>query len=386
MSELTRNMQTHCVGRLLIDLPQGTTWSANASSAQIGNLTVAVTTGISQDQYEELIERRWQEVQAIKKDQNGKAYLQPSERITSPEGGTLFTYEFEHVEGLAEDDETVVQKLFHQAEGYFWRDGSLFRISPSLNAKAAISQLFPRLHSREPNEIPTRPGLCLSHTFIDGYYDIANGDQEEVNWGFTLPLDLSLVVREAAVWEPGQSMLERRREADKESAGLVARLLAEPGVVAGRKEYRATERLVGELAGEEYVMGGTEQKEPQVFKTNIGGEWAYAGRATPTPFPSINLGMDTTYQTTRQPASLGAFPEYEETNGRPTQEQFFEVWDAIIDSVRLRPSALLPPAGGSPLPPAPDKPKVVSKAAADDYVLEEFLTSLPSSQNWMDKL
>lgn len=386
MTELTRNMHTHCVGRLLIDLPQGTTWTAHASSARLGNLSVEVITGINRAQSEQLIERRWQEVAAIKTDQNGKAYLQPSERMTTAEGGTLFVYEYEHVEGLAEDDETVVQKLFHQAEGYLWRDGTLFKVSPTLNGKTAITYLFPRLHRRADDEIPGRPGLCLSGAFVDGYYDLANGDQEEVTWGFKLPHNLDLVVRHLAVWEPRQSMLERRREADREGAGMVAQLLAGPGVVAGRKEYRAAERAVAEFAGEEYVMGGTEKKQPEEFKTNIGGEWDYVGRGAPLPLPGINLAMETTYLTKMQPASMGAFPEDTSVTQGPTETQFFEIWDAITNSVRLRPSALMPPPGGSPATPAPDSPKVVSKPGSDEYALEEFLSKLPSSGDWMDKL
>ncbi|WP_123405010.1 T6SS immunity protein Tli4 family protein [Pseudomonas frederiksbergensis] len=388
MSDLTQNMQTYCVGRLLIDLPKGATWTTQASGAQLGNMALSVTTGVTQQQYDELVEHRWQEVLAIKTDNNGKAYLRPSERIATPEGGAVFVYEYEHVDGLAEDDETVVQQLFHQAEGYLWRDGTLFKITPSLNSKDAIAKLFPRLHARAADEIPSRPGLCLSGAFVDGYYDLASGDQEEVSWGFTLPRNLGVVVRHGMVWEPEQPMLERRREADRESAGLIARMLADPGVVAGRKEYRAATRVVGEMDGEEYVMGGTEGKGPQEFKTNVGGEWNFVGRGTPTPLPSVNLGMDTTYLTSRKPSTLGDFPNFEDVSGGPTEAEFFEIWDAIIESVRFRPGALTPPSGGKPLisPSSPVTSTVVSKPGTNDYALEEFLTGLSPSQDWMDKL
>ncbi|AZE12436.1 hypothetical protein C4K10_4164 [Pseudomonas chlororaphis subsp. aureofaciens] len=391
MSELTQNMHTYCVGRMLIDLPAGTTWKPQASGAQLGNMTLSVTTGVSQPQYEELIDKRWQEVQAFKADNNGKAYLRPSERITTADGGAVFAYEFEHVEGLAEDDETVIQQLFHQAEGYLWRDGTLFKITPSLNSKDAIQKLFPRLHARATDEIPSRPGLCLSGAFVDGVYDLARGEQEDVSWAFELPRNLGVVVRQAMVWKPGQSVLDRRREADNENAGLIARMLSEPGVVAGRHEYRAAKRIVGDLAGEEYVMGGTEGDSPQEFKTNIGGEWDFVGRGAPAPLPSINIAMDTTYLTSRKPSSLGSFPDSEDVAGGPTEVEFFEVWDAIIDSLRFRPGALTPPpAGGKPLN-SPSGPGPVTsihsgKPGTDDYALEEFLAGLSSPQNWMDKL
>lgn len=391
MSELTRNMQTYCVGRLLIDLPAGTTWKPQASGAQLGNMALSVITGVSRAQYDELLDKRWQEVQAFKIDNNGKAYLRPSERIATADGGAVFAYEFEHVEGLAEDDETVIQQLFHQAEGYLWRDGTLFKVTPSLNSKDAIQQLFPRLHARAADDIPSRPGLCLSGAFVDGAYDLAHGEQEEVSWAFDLPRNLGVVVRHAMVWKPGQSVLERRREADKESAGLIARMLADPGVVAGRHEYRAAKRIVGDLAGEEYVMGGTEGEGPQEFKTNIGGEWDFVGQGAPRPLPSINVSMDTTYLTSQKPPSLGGFPGSDEVKEGPTETEFFEVWDAIIDSLRFRPGALTPPPSGgkphnSPSSPSPVASIQSGKPGTDDYALEEFLAGLSSPQDWVDKL
>ncbi|MFA2535025.1 T6SS immunity protein Tli4 family protein [Pseudomonas chlororaphis] len=389
MSELTQNMRTYCVGRLLIDLPEGTTWEPQASAVQLGDLSLSVTTGVSQQQYSDLVEQRWKEIETLKND-SVRYVRRPPQRSAPLDNSTVFTYGFQQVEGY-DLDGVWRDKVVHDAEGYFWRDGTLFKMGPQLNGTEKITKLFPHLHARAIDEIPSSPGLCLSGAFVDGYYDLAPGEQEEVSWSFALPRNLGVVVRHALVWTPGQSMLEKRRESDMEVAGFVARILTEPGVVAGRQEYRAAKRIIGELSGEEYVVGGTEGEGPQEFKTNIGGEWDFVGRGAPTPLPGINIAMDTTYLTSRKPPSLGGFPDPEDVTGGPTKAEFFEIWDAMIDSLRFRPGALTPPpAGGKPLN-SPSGPGPVTsihsgKSGTDDYALEEFLAGLSSPQNWMDEL
>ncbi|QHC93069.1 hypothetical protein PchlR47_31355 [Pseudomonas chlororaphis] len=391
MSELTQNMQTHCVGRLLIDLPAGTTWKPQASSAQLGSLMLSVTTGVSEQQYRELVEKRWNEVQAIKSDNYGKAYLRPSERIATPEGGAIFAYEFEYVDGLADDDETVVQQLFHQAEGFFWRDGTLFKVTPSLNSKDTISKLFPRLHARATDEIPNRPGLCLSGAFVDGYYDLVHGEEEEVIWRLMLPLNQGLIVRHSKVWQPAESLFQRDKGSLGEAMAYMAATMG-PGDMYKEHEFRRAERQVGELKGEEGVSGATEGESKSGYKTSIGGVWEFSGQVKPSPRPQVNVKLNTPeYSTSDIPTPGGGFPSLQNASNGPTEAQFFEVWDAIINSIRFRPEALTPPpAGGKPLN-SPSGPSPVTsihsgKPGTDDYALEEFLAGLSSPQDWMDKL
>ncbi|MCT9632650.1 hypothetical protein [Pseudomonas aeruginosa] len=73
MNELTQKMQTHCVGRLLIDLPEGSTWEPNASGAHLdGYLALSVTTGVTEAEYDALVERRWSEIEAEEKNPPGR--------------------------------------------------------------------------------------------------------------------------------------------------------------------------------------------------------------------------------------------------------------------------------------------------------------------------
>lgn len=121
------------------------------------------------------------------------------------------------------------KEVFHEAEGYLWRDNTLFTFGRTLNAAEDILRWLPRLYTRKNNEIPDRPGLCLNGAFVESYYDL-NAPFESVSWGFRLPKELGLVVRHAKVWEPEQPMLERYREGEDEFTGLLAKDLAKPGL------------------------------------------------------------------------------------------------------------------------------------------------------------
>ncbi|NBF06994.1 hypothetical protein GV819_32535, partial [Pseudomonas sp. Fl5BN2] len=65
-----------------------------------------------------------------------------------------------------------------------------------------------------------------------------------------------------------------------------------------------------------------------------------------------------------------------------------ELWDAIIDSIRLRPVSAPGRDGnaGSPSPPTGPQRMVSSPSVDDDYALEEFLAELKPKDNWMDDL
>lgn len=389
VSKLTKNMHTQCVGRLLIDLPAGTTWAAQASDTQLANLKVSVTTGVSAEQYNELVEARWKEVQALKSDIFGTAYLRPSERISIPGGGVVFAYEFENIDGLAEDDKTVVKKLFHQAEGFLLRNETLFKITQSNNGKDIIPDLFPRLHARANDEFPTRPGLCLSGAFVDDYYDVLHGEEEEVSWRFSLPLNLNLIVRHSKVWQPAESLLQR----DKSSLGEAISYMAFTPKSKDKykqHEFRRAERQVGDLKGEEGVSGATEGESKSGYKTSISGVWEFPGLIMPSPQPQVSVRLTTPeYSTISAPIPGGGFPATDDLSEGPDEEQFFEIWNAVIESVRFRPGALAPaPSGGKPVskPSSPIVSSYVPTPVVDDYALEEFLINSQVSSNWMDEL
>ena len=353
MTNLTKDMQTHCVGRLLIDLPQDSHWKNDASSARIDDLSIEIETHVTYEEYVARMEKRWGEIASLKP-QSDRYLNRPAETLRPGGSDYVFTYAFRQSDGPGIDGKWR-KSIAYEAEGYAWRKGTFFKIGPDLYSQPRILKILPRLQARLDHEIPNRPGFCLNGAFIEGYYDLEKDEGEEISWGFKLPKKLGLVIRHTKVWAPEQPMLERLSEADHEVAGYVASLLLrEPGKVAGRKEYRAAKRDVNGLPGEEYVMGGTEGRGDDDFKTNVGGGWEFPGAVAPTPMPQIKVNIDTTYRTHSRPAELGDFPDAQSLGDGPTEAEFFEVYDAIINSIRPRPGAFAPPpSSGGPVSGSP---------------------------------
>ena len=372
MTALTQNMRTHCVGRLLIDLPEGSTWKPDASGATIGGVKISVVTEMSHEQFKQLVGKRWQEIRELKADNYGNSYRRPSERFGNPEeNGFVFAYQYEGVEGLAEDDETVIERVFHTAEGYYWADGTLFKLGPALNGQEKIAALLPRLYARKADEIPFSPGLCLNGGFVRGYYDL--GESEEVSWGFSLPRNMGIAVRHTKVSTPATSLFQRERESRDEAAAYLSALLT-PEETFKEHLFRQATRQVGELRGEELIVGSVEDTGVDKYVTSIDGIWEYTGKGAPSFQPQIKLILDTpSFLTTYIPSPAGGFPKWEDTPDGPTEAEFFEVWDTVVASVRFRPGALTPP----PLKPDPAPPISREQAEADQRFLDDFIASRP---------
>ncbi|NTX90445.1 MULTISPECIES: T6SS immunity protein Tli4 family protein [unclassified Pseudomonas] len=373
MTVLTQNMRTHCVGRLLIDLPEGSAWEPNASGATIGNIKLSVVTDTSLEQFQDLVEQRWKEVRETKKDDYGNPYRSPSESFGNLERGFVFAYQHETVDGLADDDETVIKRIFHTAEGYYWDAGTLFKLGPVLNGKQGITDLLPRLHARKPDETPLQPGLCLNGAFVSGYYDF--NESEQVSWSFSLPRNIGITIRHTKVSAPATSLFQRELESRGEAEAYIAAFL-KPGDTFEEHLFRKAIRQVGELPGEELVAGSVENTGVDKYETFIGATWGYPGQGSPSLLPKIELSSGTPrFLTTYIPSPAGGFPRPEDTPDGPTEAEFFEVWDAVVGNIRFRPDALI----SSP-PPPPSAPLPISRKQAeeDQRALDDFIASHPN--------
>ncbi|WAB90555.1 T6SS immunity protein Tli4 family protein [Pseudomonas citronellolis] len=371
MTALTQNMRTHCVGRLLIDLPEDSTWGPNASGATIGGIKLAVETDMSHEQFKDYIEQRWQEIEAKKS--SSKRYVQrPAER-TSPLGDSaVFTYGFRRVEG-PDVDGVYRNNIFHDAEGYYWNAGTLFKLGPALNGTQDIANLLPRLHARKPDETPLQPGLCLNGAFVSGYYDF--NESEQVSWSFSLPRNIGITIRHTKVSAPATSLLQRELESRGEAEAYIAAFL-KPGDTFEEHLFRKAMRQVGELSGEELVAGSVENTGIDKYETFIGANWGFPGQGSPSLLPKIELNSGTPrFLTTYIPSPAGGFPRPEDTPDGPTEAEFFEVWDAVVGSIRFRPDALI----SSP-PPPPSAPLPISRKQAeeDQRALDDFIASHPN--------
>ncbi|MBN0719755.1 hypothetical protein JTM06_34760, partial [Pseudomonas aeruginosa] len=112
-------------------------------------LALSVTTGVSEADYAILMEKRWAEIEAEEKKSTRLAPRSANKR--SPlKNSSVFIYNYVWVEGP--DLNGVMRKeVFHEAEGYLWRDNTLFTFGRTLNAAEDILRWLPRLYTRKNN-------------------------------------------------------------------------------------------------------------------------------------------------------------------------------------------------------------------------------------------
>jgi len=352
MTDLTKNMQTHCVGRLLIDLPQGSHWKNDASSARIDDLSIEIETHVTYEEYVARMEKRRGEIASLKP-QSDRYLNRPAETLRPGGGDYVFAYAFRQSDGPGIDGKWE-KSIAYEAEGYAWRNGTFFKVGPDLYSQPRILKILPRLQARLDHEIPNRPGFCLNGAFIEGYYDLEKDEEEEISWGFKLPKNLGLVVRHTKVWSPQETLFERQRESEGEVLAYLAALI-KPGDTYEQHVFRKAARSVRGLNGEEIVAGSVEDSGKQGYLSTVGGTWEYPGAGNESPAPAIEVSIDTPeVKTSYIPSPAGGFPKPADMPEGLTEAEFFEVYDAIINSIRPRPGAFAPPpSSGGPVSGSP---------------------------------
>ncbi|MNQ33660.1 hypothetical protein D3C85_470940 [compost metagenome] len=370
MTSLTKDMKTLCVGRILVDLPASTTWEARASGARVGNAQVSSQTGVSREQFEVLKEQRWREIQ-LSKSPTGEEPLHAPERFSPDADSVIFSYGFESIEG-PDAFGVYGRRVVYDAQGFKWSNGTLVEFRPQLDGREQIAGLMGRIRARGRDEIPNQPGLCLDGIFVAGYYDFS--EREEVSWNFDLPFAQSMRVEVTRVSSPATSFFERDRKSLAEWADFIANAV-KPGQTYSSHYYRKNERNVGGLVGDEVIGGEVEGQAAHGYSTAIHGLWEFPGNGPAAPAPKISITMGTpTFETTYVPSPAGGFPRPEDTPDGPLAQDFFEIWDAVISSVRVRPIALAQPPKVTP--PAP---RITSEQAElDRKSLDAFIAGLPA--------
>ncbi|WP_432260038.1 T6SS immunity protein Tli4 family protein [Cupriavidus sp. TMH.W2] len=105
------------------------------------------------------------------------------------------------------------------------------------------------------------------------------------------------------------------------AGGVLATLL---GTVAGVGQLRNRERPVGPIQADEILIAGT-----QDGKRTYGFKWEAPGKADSLAEPNLNVSLqvgESAYSTNKESFS--------------SDEEALELWDTVVDSLRLRPGAV----------------------------------------------
>lgn len=324
MIKSLRNMQPFCVGRFLINLPEGTTVRVNRASVEGAEFSAEAP--VSHSKFELLMEKRWAEIEAIKVDDNGKPFIQVSKRIEPRKDAVIFNYQ--HVMIRSADIETGadVERHLHKTEAYFWQDNTLYSFT-SDPADDAVLKTIQALHKHNNSQTPSGPGFCGPDSFFVG-----GAKPESLSIAFRLPtqppIDLYLDTSTYYSAETGQLQVPPRPKlSDYENENFKGMTL------------RDAPRTVSGLAGKEWIEGTTQKRGDDAYETNIDATWFYPGEMASSGKPAIEARYGITYKTTSPPSPWGSFPKTNTLDGI-SEETFMTYWDTILGTLRLRPGAL----------------------------------------------
>jgi hypothetical protein len=295
--------KTHCFGRYLVDLPPDARVTAKY---KIWDDEIVWLKGYMPDMLKAEIDKREAELKAQKHKTKGSMFVQ---RAAHPNGSTT----------LVSWSEPYYDKMY-LGETYFvvphpyrvYRYNGDISVNRLAIALANNDRVSNALHARADNEIPTEPGFCINGGYIAGSEFM---DEEfSVSLGFPRHPDVSFGISGYVVGEPDKPLLERT---DSAVAGFL-------GKFAGLSVLRKRKRPVGPIEAEEFLIAGREKGQ-----TTYAFKWEAPGKAKSLALPNLNVELGLLEQTPPPPT-----PPFKD------DDEALQLWDAIVDSIRLRPGAV----------------------------------------------
>lgn len=403
-TDLTRDMRTICVGRFLIDIPAkyypepGRNTIKVQSSFNLYSASINLEYPISRDEYNRTVETQWQEINGNPSYHDLNRYKQAPEKLSPRADGYILAYAFREIYGtqwingeLIKEDAEIANSLI----GYYWADNTLFTIKSSALTNDEIAGIINHLSSYDWSKVPTEPGICLYQVFFEKYYA---PEFEQITLGieFTDQFSFSLITKMGEGRNPDYpTMLQQigpELRANPEGVGE-----GDFGKLHVNHLYRADSYQSPHFAGEEIVRSistGYSDNDPPEWTNEMLARWEVVGdlyednRAyisldgkpyTPRiNYPDILFQMSVRTQTDFKPSDPGYSPIGSNGVQIPTEEEFFAVWDAMVDSIRFYPGALTPAPQQRPneTKPGPSAQQITS----DKQVLDNFLGEHPAGQ------
>ncbi len=295
--------KTHAIGRYLVDVPGDAKlverWKYNQDPLE--PLPIK-----SDAHFKQIVAQREAELRAAMHKTEGPMLI---ERVNHAQGSvTLVSWE------------APTSKIFYYFDAYFRGGSKAIKYYGDLSPKFKQRVLADfEVMSREwrellPNEIPEGVG------FVAGNMILADKDFNRESWSLDIKLankpDVSIELSSFVVGKVDPEQTLRKR-----AGGIVAGML---GLGLGLSRLRNRERPAGPIWAEEILVAGT-----QDGKRGYGFKWEAPGKPNSLAEPQLNLELEvgeSAYTTNAQSFS--------------TDEEALALWDAIVDSIRLRPGAV----------------------------------------------
>ncbi|WP_172583280.1 T6SS immunity protein Tli4 family protein [Cupriavidus taiwanensis] len=299
--------KTHCFGRYLVDLPS----QAKISAAyKLWGAEIERLPNVSATSLQGKVEKQATALRAMSHDTAGSMLVR---RIDHGNGSTSLL-------SWSSPRRTIL--MYEEAYLTTTNPWQAFKYSGDISASrqamavAFLDTLATNIHSRADNEIPNGPGFCIDKGFIAGN----DYRSESVQVGITLPQHPNVFISfDASTGAEEDRLLER---VDKFLAAAVA------GPIAGLKVLRKRERNVGAIPAEEYATAATGNgQRVYVFA------WESQGKNKSLSEQNVSAGLRVLEQPVDSPQTPYQ-PAFQ------SDDEALQLWDAIINSIRLRPGAV----------------------------------------------
>ncbi|MEN3069635.1 T6SS immunity protein Tli4 family protein [Uliginosibacterium sediminicola] len=292
--------KTYAIGRHLLDVPVDA-----KLIAQWKFIRQPFEAFLIRDQadFERIVSKREAELRAMKHETRGSMFI---ERISHPGGNEML---------ISQADSGF--EIQHRYECYFRAEKKAIKYSGDFDPskRRVVVENFQSMQDWRvvsPGIIPTEIG------FVAGEMLLVDKDFNYESWSLVIQLadkpDASLEVSSFVIGKVEQTLRQR-------AGGIVTGML---GMAIGLSRLRNRERPVGPIWAEEILVAGT-----QNGKRGYGFKWEAPGKSQSLSEPQLNVELE---------VSESAY----KTNAQSfkNDDEALELWDTLIDSIRLRPGAV----------------------------------------------
>ena len=300
----TADWTTHCFGRHLVDLPPNA--RIDQPIFKMFKEQIKLTKIRSAAELEDVVAAREAELKSQKHDTAGSMFI--GRELGEKRAITLKLWSTSNSKDIVRIETFFISNNPFHCYSYNSL-GELERLKIGLSIRNDISAA---LTSRDPRTIPTTLGFCIEQGFIA--INELNTESFDVSIGLPGRKDVSFGISTYVQGKVDESLLER-------TSGLMGSVI---GIATGTSTLRRGKHPVGPIDAEEILVAGTEHgKRLYAF------EWEAPGKARSIAEPHMS-------------ASLGVLEGQYKTNAESFKDddEALALWDAVIDSIRLRPGAV----------------------------------------------
>ncbi|XQU74457.1 Tle cognate immunity protein 4 C-terminal domain-containing protein [Cupriavidus sp. H18C2] len=302
---MKRGWRTRAIGRHLVDVPGD---AKTVETYAFNKVKIQPLLDIhSQEDYENLIAQKEVSLRNLKTRELNSLFIESVQHAN--DAVTLISWDKTDAEE---------QYKFFVFDTYFRANNRFISYSGEVSQdKKSIALATREELSREWQQIPngTIP-RGIGYVVDDAI--LVDNDFNPESWRMVIQLhgkpDVSFELTSYARRRVGPGLRER-------AGGIVAGLL---GTVAGFARLRDRARPVGPIQADEILLASTQEG-----KRGYGFKWEAPGKEYSLAEPNLNASLrvgESAYATNRESFA--------------TDEEALELWDAVIDSIRLRPGAV----------------------------------------------